>query len=370
MYVYYRARDMFVKLSLMSWMDIYVLYLLLMLLYALVKVLEDPLTDFMCLVFTADATVRAGKGPGGSSVQNKFELLNILKVCIYAKKANQVIFELAQSLGTEMEVYDAELWAIDRASQYAVSHLLDGPTKDVWIFADNQAAIQRLQSLKPGHGQHHAYSVWEQAATIQERGATLHIHWVPGHRDVEGNEEADKRAKEAAKKADRRSPNLSLSYLKRRVKEMVTEEWNIAWRHLNHGKSYRGSPQANINKIMAQLPKQVISAITQLKTGHGFFNSYLAKIPNSGVISTKCSCSPARQTPEHLLLNCKLYKSERRQLKKDLGKFPLMTAMVLHTSIGLKALITFLTTTKIATRHGRTDEQGSRSGTGWGRLEE
>ena len=361
---------MFVKLSLMSWMDIYVLYLLLMLLYALVKVLEDPLTDFMCLVFTADATVRAGKGPGGSGVQNKFELLNILKVCIYAKKANQVIFELAQSLGTEMEVYDAELWAIDRASQYAVSHLLDGPTKDVWIFADNQAAIQRLQSLKPGHGQHHAYSVWEQAATIQERGATLHIHWVPGHRDVEGNEEADKRAKEAAKKADRRSPNLSLSYLKRRAKEMVTEEWNIAWRHLNHGKSYRGSPQANINKIMAQLPKQVISAITQLKTGHGFFNSYLAKIPNSGVISTKCSCSPARQTPEHLLLNCKLYKSERRQLKKDLGKFPLTTAMVLHTSIGLKALITFLTTTKIATRHGRTDEQGSRSGTGWGRLEE
>ena len=72
----------------------------------------------------------------------------------------------------------------------------------------------------------------------------------------------------------------------------------------------------------------------------------------------------------HLLLNCKLYKSERRQLKKDLGKFPLTTAMVLHTSIGLKALITFLTTTKIATRHGRTDEQGSRSGTGWGRLEE
>ena len=41
-------------------------YLLLTLLYALVKVPEDPLTDFMCLVFTADATVCAGKGPGGS----------------------------------------------------------------------------------------------------------------------------------------------------------------------------------------------------------------------------------------------------------------------------------------------------------------
>ena len=79
MYIYYRARDMFIKLSLMSWMDIYVLYLLLMLLYALVKVLEDPLTDFMCLVFTADATVRADKGPGGSGVQNKFDYVS----CIY-----------------------------------------------------------------------------------------------------------------------------------------------------------------------------------------------------------------------------------------------------------------------------------------------
>ena len=60
MYVYYRARDMVVKLSLMSWMD----------------------NGYLCLVFTADATVRAGKGPGGSGVQNKFELLNILKVCV------------------------------------------------------------------------------------------------------------------------------------------------------------------------------------------------------------------------------------------------------------------------------------------------
>src|SRR5438046_3848976 len=70
---------MVVKLSLMSWMDRF--YLLLTLLYVLVKVLEDPLMDFMCLVFTADTTVRADKGPGGSGdgVQNKFELLNILK---------------------------------------------------------------------------------------------------------------------------------------------------------------------------------------------------------------------------------------------------------------------------------------------------
>src|SRR5436305_13713545 len=86
MYVYYRARDMFVKLSLMSWMDIYVLYLLLMLLYALVKVLEDPLTDFMCLVFTADATVCAGKGPGGSGDDTYLVLIIMRLVCVLITK--------------------------------------------------------------------------------------------------------------------------------------------------------------------------------------------------------------------------------------------------------------------------------------------
>src|SRR5947208_8676940 len=80
----YRAHDIVVKLSLMSWI-LCVLYLLLTLLYALVKVPEDPLTDFMCLVFTADATVRACKGPGSSSdgVHNDFVLLNLNN---YARK--------------------------------------------------------------------------------------------------------------------------------------------------------------------------------------------------------------------------------------------------------------------------------------------
>ena len=45
----------------------------------LVKVPEDPVTDFICLVFTADTTVRAAKGSGGSG---DGELLNILKNCV------------------------------------------------------------------------------------------------------------------------------------------------------------------------------------------------------------------------------------------------------------------------------------------------
>src|SRR2546429_9706988 len=93
MYVYYRARDMVVKLSLMSWMDGF--YLLLTLLYALVKVLEDPLTDFTCLVFTADATVRAGKGPGGSGVENKFELLNILIGLLANYNSRNIVIRLS-----------------------------------------------------------------------------------------------------------------------------------------------------------------------------------------------------------------------------------------------------------------------------------
>ena len=33
---------------------------------------------------------------------------------------------------------------------------------------------------------------------MQERNNKLIVHWVPGHKEVEGNELADKQAKEAA----------------------------------------------------------------------------------------------------------------------------------------------------------------------------
>lgn len=54
---------------------------------------------------------------------------------------------------------------------------MDNPTFKVDIIIN----IRRLTSL------------------LENNGNTLHIHWIPGHKDFEGNEKADILAKEAAK---------------------------------------------------------------------------------------------------------------------------------------------------------------------------
>jgi ribonuclease HI len=46
----------------------------------------------------------------------------------------------------------------------------------------------------------------------------IYISWIPGHREIQGNEHADKLAK-ASLKRKATNPVTSLSYLKRKAKE-------------------------------------------------------------------------------------------------------------------------------------------------------
>jgi ribonuclease HI len=53
-----------------------------------------------------------------------------------------------------------------------------------------------------------------------------HIHWVPGHVEVDGNEKADQLAKKGTeRKRKERDTNTSITYNKRRIREKAMETW-------------------------------------------------------------------------------------------------------------------------------------------------
>ena len=57
-----------------------------------------------------------------------------------------------------------------------------------------------------------------------DKGASVSIHWVPGHTDIPGNEAADRLAKEATK-LDPKSYETSYAFLKSKIKAINTQEW-------------------------------------------------------------------------------------------------------------------------------------------------
>src|SRR5437588_3009949 len=152
------------------------------------------------------------------------------------------------------------------------------------------------------------------AEVLKSRGITVHIHWVPGHVQVQGNEKADALAKQGTE--GRRLPRdatTSITYLKRKNREQQMEEWKRRWPGMRRGRSYHGRPATNIHTLLRNHPsRKLVATIIQMRTGHGYNKNYLARIPCSSIDSPKCTCGHWRQTPKHLLLECRHHLPQRK----------------------------------------------------------
>ncbi|KAF8241651.1 hypothetical protein K440DRAFT_568848, partial [Wilcoxina mikolae CBS 423.85] len=85
----------------------------------------------------------------------------------------------------------------------------------IWIFTDNQAAIQHFNTFKPGPGHSTSLALSNISNNLHALKTTITVQWVHGHTDVPGNELADKLAKQATLKKPPTYYHTSLSYLKR-----------------------------------------------------------------------------------------------------------------------------------------------------------
>ncbi len=96
----------------------------------------------------------------------------------------------------------------------------------------------------------------------------------------------------------------------------------------------------------------------QLKLGHGYFKSYLIRLPNYDTKKCNGNCNYT-QNPQHLLLNCSHFVTERSILINKMKPQTTTLKTLFETKKGLENLGEFLINTEIATRKwilGETEE--------------
>ena len=182
-------------------------------------------------------------------------------------------------------------------------------------------AIRWCTKPHPSTGQQLSLQIIENLQTIlsMRPNTRVNIERVPGHAEVLGKEIADRCAKQAAELPQRSWQSFTLvAYIKRQIQYPGLQEWQSCWQANTNGSSYcniaKGLPLWGPTWKPTKLPntdQMTASTIHQLQLGHGYFKSYLIRLPTYD--STTFHCSEPQETAKHLLLDCPLYKQERER---------------------------------------------------------
>ena len=181
-----------------------------------------------------------------------------------------------------MEIADVESYAASRAIRiaYLLARKQANKPNLVYLYIDSQAAIQRLQN--------NTFETTQLASKdtqkLLELGIKLTIIWCPSHIGIEGNELADKLAKQALDKPTLPIAYTSISFLRSKIHSYLLNLWNSKWKKEGSlaGRQYtaitlslRLTRKPNPFTQTTFNTRSLLSSYIQLKTGFGFFKRHL-----------------------------------------------------------------------------------------------
>ena len=132
-----------------------------------------------------------------------------------------------------------------------------------------------------------------------EPTCTIHLEWVPGHMNIEGNEQADKAAKTAAAASNNTSITTRLRAAQyTSIQTMTNAKWKNEWttgrETARRLRSISKQPDTTTGpKLYNALQRRKhVTCISRLRTGHCHLNEYLYRF---NIIETPmCECGRKR----------------------------------------------------------------------------
>jgi len=248
------------------------------------------------------------------------------------------------NIGLKAEVYDAEIHAIQEGL-LALETSQSQPTQ-VLICADNQAALQTLQSGNPNNTEfaRHTLNI---IARLVLKGWQIMGLWTPAHCGIPGNERADRLAKEGA-----RTNSICIHtrttkfWLQVKAKKEQTAQWKARYPtdHL-----FPIEPSIVFPKNLQPFSPASLRAVFQVMTSSTPTDPYPCNP------AEPCSCG-GMKTSTHVLLDCPIFNEARNDLIPNFLNFK-----DVFNEAQLAPLVTFLQRIGLGFTGHLTDKQSDGS---------
>lgn len=267
-------------------------------------------------------------------------------------------FRRILNMGRKAEVYDAEMtalaWAANDATHFVKTN---GPNiKHLHFSADNTAAISTIFDPQARSSQGPSRRFREKITNFlnEDPSHTVEVDWSPGHKGIQGNELADRLAKQAAESMEPTMTGTTRAHALRKAKEKAIEKWVDEWKKTTPtgrfapanrfqptGKPGKGTP-------FKKYGRELFGRIVQCRTGHAYIGEYYKSFVPSEQVD--CPCGAPLQTRAHILQECPRYDEHRHILRAESESIELPT--ILGTKEGVEALATFLENSGAFTKTG------------------
>ncbi len=244
---------------------------------------------------------------------------------------NTIIHEGCDYLGVTATVYQAEVYAILKVTEWLLQFRESLEGYDIWVYSDCKSAVAAIKSRVTNDTL--VLQCIDNFALLLQVTA-CEVAWVKGHADCTGNELADALAKQGNRAAAHGTVVLAtpISFTKRLIKEHSTALWQDAWDHEPTCRQTRRLvpiPWSNPVRHFLHKGKEFVRRLVEIFTGHGPFRYMSFK--RGKPVDPKCRfCRLENETSGHILFDCPALMLQRAHLLshvEERGGVPLSTLL-------------------------------------------
>ena len=215
--------------------------------------------------------------------------------------------------------YTGELVGIQIGLEF-LSELDYVQNRSIHILTDCQPAIKTaLGNQLPKNKIDIVFDIKNSLGKIQERNNKIIVHWVPGHKEIEGNELADKQAKGAASEMCKPDIPVEPIFDKKEavteIKKQMVTKWNRKYACSETVSSIQDIfYEVRKRNCYGERDRPTFAALNQLLSGHSILNSHRAKIDKN--FSSICDNCQELEDVDHFVFHCGKYTTERNRLER------------------------------------------------------